>query len=120
VSYKKFVFKSDDEEAVKALKNKSKNDLQEEVVVEGSAVGDHAGNGAIEHAVKQVQGLKSVVEARYKGKVKGDHDSIPWLVSHAAATINRRRRDNSGMTAYRRWKGREFNRFVCEFGKNVM
>jgi hypothetical protein len=24
------------------------------------------------------------------------------------------------MAAYRRWKGREFNRFVAEFGENVM
>jgi hypothetical protein len=70
--------------------------------MEDSAVGDHVGNGAIETTVKQFQGqfraMKSALQERCKCTVKSDHESVPWSVSHVAATINRRRRDNSGMT----------------------
>ena len=38
---------------------------------------------------------------------------------HSAETINRRRRDVEGFTAYRRWKGREFKRPGAELGENI-
>jgi hypothetical protein len=70
--------------------------------MEEAAVGDHAGNGLVESAIRQVQGqfrtMKSALEDRYSFKLKGEHQAVPWLVSHAAATMNRRRRDSSGMT----------------------
>ena len=121
LGYKRFILKSDNEEAIKALKTAVKNESEEEVVMEESPVGDHASNGMVENASKQVQGqfrsMKSALEGRYKTQINGEHQSIPWLMAHAAATINRRRRDEGGMTAYRRWKGKEFNRFVVEFGE---
>ena len=39
---------------------------------------------------------------------------------HAAAVINRYRKDADGMTAYRRWKGRKFNRNITELGEHVL
>ena len=45
---------------------------------------------------------------------------MPWLVMHAASVINRGRKDEEGFSAYRRWKGREFNKPVAEFGECVL
>jgi hypothetical protein len=36
---------------------------------------------------------------------------------HAASVINRGRKDREGFTPFRRWKGREFNKPVAEFGE---
>ena len=45
---------------------------------------------------------------------------MPWLVMHAARTINRYHVGVDGKTAYRRWKGKEVRREVAEFGECVM
>ena len=49
----------------------------------------------------------------------GDHPSIPWLVKHAADVINITRVGMDGKTAFARWKGRNFNKKVAEFGEHV-
>ena len=124
LGYRKLIIKSDNEASIKALKEAARNELEAEVIMEEAAVGDHAGNGVAESSIRQVQGqfraMKSALEEKYKSKINGEHQCIPWLMAHAAATINRGRRDESGMTASRRWKGRDFNRFIAEFGENVM
>ncbi len=42
------------------------------------------------------------------------------MVRHAATVINTGRRDDEGLAAHRRWKGREFTRTVAKFGGCVM
>ncbi len=63
-------------------------------------------NGVAENAVKNAQGqlrvLKHALESRSNKRAKGDHQVAPWMVTHAAAVINRGRRDDEGFTAYRR------------------
>ena len=44
---------------------------------------------------------------------------MPWLFKHAADTINRTRVGVDGKTAFRRWKGKNFNKKIAEFGENV-
>ena len=60
------------------------------------------------------------MDTRYSSaRTAGDHHSVPWFVMHSAAVINRRRMGEHGMTAYRRWKGKPFNRIVAEFGECI-
>ena len=117
------VFKSDGEAAIKALKEAVKSELGIEVVVEESPVGDHAANGVAEAAVKQVQGqiraTKDALEARYECRISGNHHVIPWLVMHAANVMTMYRKDDEGLTGFRRWKGRDFRGYVAEFGECV-
>ena len=91
--------------------------------MEESPVGEHQSNGMVEAAIKQVQGqirtMKDALETRYGGRIPEDHQCIPWLVQHAAQTMNRRRVDAYGVTPYKRWKGRKFGAHVTEFGENV-
>ena len=123
LGYTKIIFKSDGEPAIKALKEAIKNELAIEVIMEESPVGDHAANGDVESAVRQVQGqirtMKDALESRCGQRLPRDSHALPWLVAHAAATIARFRKDAHGITAYRRWKGKEFRRPVAEFGENI-
>ena len=115
------MLKSDGEPAIISLKEAVKRESEIDMVLEESPVGEHQANGDIEGAIRQVQGqfrtMKDALETRYNERIKGDHNSIPWLFSHAASTINRVRKDYEGMTAFRRWKGREFKRDIAEVGE---
>ncbi len=117
------MFKSDSEPAIMALKEAVRRELEAEVIREESLVGEHQANGEVENAARQIQGqfraMKDALDTRYGCRVSGEHCAVPWLVTHAAATITRRRKDAEGMTAHRRWKGREFSRPVAEFGEGV-
>ena len=124
LGYKKIVLRSDGEPAIVALKEAVRRETEVEIVMETTPVDDHQANGVVESAVRQVQGqfraMKDALDSRYKTRVGGDHPAIPWLVTHAASVITRMRKDSEGFTAYRRWKGRAFNRPVTEFGECVL
>ena len=94
-----------------------------DIVMEESPVGEHQSNGMVEAAIKQVQGqirtMKDALQTRYGGKAPEGHQCTPWLVQHAAQTMNRRRVDAYGVTPHKRWKGRNFGAHVTEFGENV-
>ena len=63
--------------------------------------------------------MKDALESRLGKRIGEENNLVPWLVSHAAATVNWRRKDQEGSTAYRRWKGKEFKTVVAEFGECV-
>ena len=83
---------------------------------------EHQSNGAAENAMSLIKGqfrtMKDALDTRYKCRHNGDHPAIPWLIEHACDTINRRRIGKYGRTAYRRWKGRSFNKKVASFGEH--
>jgi hypothetical protein len=123
LGYKKVVMKSDNEPSILQLKDLVRKETDVELVMEEVPVGDHAANGSVENAVKNIQGqfrvLKDALESRLGVRIQGDHVVVPWLVMHAGSVICRRRVDNEGMTPYRRWRGRPFNRPVAEFGECI-
>ena len=104
------VLKSDGEPAMIALKQRVKQERPERIVLEESPVKESQANGAIENAIKQIQGqirtMKDCLDSRLGMKLTGEETIFPWLVSHAAATINRHHVGQDGETAYRRWKGK--------------
>jgi len=112
LGYSKIVFKSDQEPSIVALKVLVKNALDIQVIREESPVYDHQSNGDVENAVEiiksQFRAMKDGLDTRYRARITGEHVSVPWLIAHAAATINRRKVGQDGKTAYRRWKGKEF------------
>ena len=57
LGYNKIIFKSDQEPAIKALKNKVKEEMTDvEIIMEESPVGDHKSNGEIENAIRRYRG----------------------------------------------------------------
>ena len=123
LGHKRLGLRSDPENAVKALKAAVQEVSGLGIVNEEAPVGAHQANGLVEAAVKQVQGqvraLKDALETRIGERIRGEHSCIPWMIQHAASTMNRRRMDESGMTPYRKWKGRDFKAHVAEFGERV-
>ena len=63
--------------------------------------------------------MNDALDTRYKQKHAGGHPAIPWLIEHAADVINRTSIGTYGRTPYRKWRGRNFNNKVAEFGDNV-
>ena len=123
LGYNRIVLKSDGEPAIVALKAAVKRERREEIIMEESPVDEHQSNGEIENAVRQVQGMtrtiKSGLEEKIEKKIERNSPIIPWMVRHAAASINRYQIGKDGKTAHRRLRGKEFNRMIAEFGECV-
>ena len=112
LGYKKIIFKSDNEPALVALKQAVKAERPEEIIMEESPVGESASNGEVENAIKLVEGmfrsLKSSLEERIGKKLVREHMCVPWLIRHAAETIDRFAISSDGKTNYQRRKGKKF------------
>ncbi len=63
--------------------------------------------------------LKDAPESRVGGRIDGEYPIARWLVTYAASAINSGRKDHEGFTALRRWRGRELNKPVAEFGERA-
>ena len=105
---------SDQEPAIRDLKNSFKKISKADVMMEETPVGDSKSAGSIENYMKQVQGMIRTfiihIETRLGATIPEDHMIIPWIVKHAAATINRFCVGEDGFTAHRRLRGRNFPR----------
>ena len=123
LGYKTIIFKSDQENSIKALKQAIKDASNVEIRMEESPVGEHQANGSIENAIRDIKSqfrtLKDALDTRYQNKYSGEHPSITWMFKHAADIINRTRIGIDGKTAFRRLRGNNFVQKVAEFGENV-
>ena len=123
LGHKKVTFKSDQENSTKALKQAVKTATDMEIITEESPVGEHQANGDVENSVNNIKGqfrtMKDALDTRYNKRWSGEHPAMPWLGQHAADKRNRTRVGADGKTAYRRWKGKSFNKPIAEFGENV-
>ena len=81
------------------------------------------GNGLAEGAVKELKAkirtLRHSTEMGLGRRIPETHDSLAWLVTHAAATINRFRPGLDGKTPYELRVGRKFRRPVAPWGQKV-
>ena len=67
----------------------------------------------------QIRALRLQIEADYQLAVTSEHLILPWLVLHAAWTLNRFVIHADGETSYeRRWNTR-FNSGLCKLGECV-
>ena len=112
LGYRQLVLKSDGEPAVQALKEAVRAERSEKIVLESSPVGESKSNGGAECAIQQVQGqfraMKDSLETRIGTRIAEDSPVVPWLVLHAARTMNRYSVGVDGKTPYRRWKKQGF------------
>ena len=123
LGYDRVIFKSDQEPAIKKLKAAVRREYSVALPEEQSAVGDSQSNGEIEMAVQMVEGqvrtLKSQLESRLNRVIPADNNLLPWLVRHAGALLSRYHQSSDGMTAYRRLRGRNYDRVITEFGECI-
>ena len=86
-------------------------------------MGESQSNGMVERAIQDVQAqmrtMKIALEHRYKRVIEEDNTLLPWLVKHAAMTINIARKGDDGRTAYERRKSKRFVKEIPEFGECI-
>ena len=110
LGYREVIINTDQEPSIKNLKEKVMNELgvesQIEAIPEESPVGESQSNGEIEAVAKivggQVRTMKQALEDRYNTQITAEHQSMPWLVRHAAQTINRCRILEDGRSPYQK------------------
>ncbi len=111
LGHRKIIMRSDNEPVILALKDAARRECHLQIVLEKVPVGDHQTNKLVENAVNDAQGqfrvAKDALQSRRGRRVDGEHQVAPWMVTHAASVVSRGRR-NEGLSACRRWKGREF------------
>ena len=124
LGYNKIILKSDNEPSILALKKAVKDITKIEIISEESPVGNHQANGEIENAIKRFAGqfrtLKESIESRYQVRLKPEHHCIPWMINYASGCINRYQVGIDGKTNHKRWKGKDFDRTICEFGECII
>ena len=122
LGYKRVVIKSDQEPAIKKLKEAVRFEHALEIPVEESPAYDSSSNAPAESTIKRVQGQIRTVWAQLESRLGGEctnSNLLPWLVRHSGATLSRFQVGNDGQTAHRRLRGRDFNRAITEFGECV-
>ena len=116
LGYSQITPKSDNEPAIVQVLKETLKPLKVNTV--GQAMEEHPApydskaNGAVENAVKQVQGLartfKIALERAISKGIPLEHPVVAWLVEHAAFVFAARRLKDNGMTAYQHLRGRQF------------
>ena len=125
LGHRKFNLKSDQENAILALKGAVKVacTTAECIIPEESPVGESQANGEIEGAIKLIKGqirtMKLSLQTRYGIKLKPDHPVVPWMVNEAAKSINRYHVGLDGKTRRERLKGKKFHRETAEFAECI-
>ena len=106
LGYKRIILKSDNEPAIRALKEAVKTERNEELIMVESPVGESASNGEVENAIRQVEGqtrtIKSSLEERLGEKLLANNNCVPWLIRHSAELIDRYSVGGDGRTNYQR------------------
>ena len=123
---RRFVFKSDQEPSILALKARIIEALGSdfEVVPETSAVGGHESNGTVERAIRAigntVRTLKIATEQSCNVELDSTCPALQWLVQHAGAILSSRFEVGAdGRTPYQRLKGKECKAKIPSFGEQV-
>ena len=107
---KRFIFKSDQEPAILALKERIIEVLgsKYEVLPEESPVGDHQANGEIDNAIKelekQIRVLKIGLEQKIQKVLKDDHPIMAWIPEYAGFLLSRFQVAADGKTPHERLK----------------
>ena len=124
LGHRRMVVKSDQEPAILKLIEATVRERHQDITTEQSPVGEHASNGIAERAVQAIQGqartFKLALEARTGKSIGESSDVLPWLIRHAAMTLNIGQRGEDGRSAWERVKGRAYNRDIPDFGEKVM
>ena len=60
------------------------------------------------------------VESNYSMTMSTKHYLLPWIVRHAAWTVNRYVIHSDGYTSFERRWGRNYERAICEFGETLL
>ena len=117
------ILQSDNEDTLNAL-------LQATASKVGSMTARHSpsyssnSQGSVERLHRtllgQIRVVKAQVESNYSMTMSTKHCLLPWIVRHAAWTVNRYVIHSDGYTSFERRWGRSYERAICEFGETLL
>ena len=122
---KRFIFKSDQESSLVALKARVAEILGSdfEVTMEVSPVDSHRSNGTIERAIQAMGGmvrtLKLALEKAFQWTIDPQSPIMHWLVLFAGYCLTRYEVGSDGRTPYERSKGKRFRTGLPTLGEKV-
>jgi hypothetical protein len=70
LGHKRLILKSDQEQAILALKGAVKREREEDMTLEESLMGEHPSNGEIERADREVQGRREHSKGQWGASIK--------------------------------------------------
>ncbi len=128
MGHRRVLLRCDNEPAIKKLLVETLKEFNvsamDQVAEKSPAPHDSKGNGSIENAIRQVQGLlrtmKSCLEERLQCRIPSNHAVMWWLVEHVAWTLTTRHRGTDGKAAYERLRGRPFTKRTFGFGEQCL
>ena len=87
-------------------------------------VGDHAQNGEIECAVRelkrQMRAMRLALESKLGKALDAKDPVLAWMPSFAADVLSRYRRGRDGKTAWQRETGKQWAKGALQFGEKIM
>ena len=123
LGYKRVIFRSDGEPAIRAFLAAVKLAWDGEVVPEASSPGESQSHGAAEKAVQVVKGVYRTVlfslEANLKTEVPEYHPICTWALTYSSSCQRRYAIGVDGFTAYEKTYGGKPRNQAVEFGEKV-
>ena len=74
---------------------------------------------AVQAFGEQFRVIREGLQQRLQVSILGNHPLTSWMTEHSADLLNKYQCGEDGRTAYRRWKGKDFQGQVVEFGEKV-
>lgn len=122
--YKDITVKSDNESAIKVLRDEVINRRERPTRPAGSVPMHPQTHGLAEKAVQdvidQIRKLKMALERRLKANVPVNSPIMHWMIEHAALLLNRHQLGHDGKTAYRRVHQKDAPASQFEFAEQVL
>ena len=101
------------------MRGRVKAEWAGEAILEHSPIGSSQSNGAVERAIRSVEGqvrdVKDAVEQRTGCVLAAGRPVMPWLTQHCAGILTRYIVGDDKKTAYERLKGKPFNEKLAPF-----
>ena len=121
----KLLIKTDNEPALKALRDATIQRLDQQILPIKPPVAESASNGVIESGVRTFKGILRVhllsLEKKLGGvKIPIKHPIIAWLVEYCADICSKYLTGADGKSAYMRLYGKRTNEAELEFGEQIM
>ena len=122
--FKKILLRSDNENAILALRKKIADGCTAQVLEEDSIKGESQTNGLAEVGVRIVEGIMRTliidVEVKTKTKVGDSSVVMAWLAEHACTVYNRCTVMSDGRTPWQKAYGKASSLSLVPFGERVL
>ena len=118
------IFKSDQEHAIRSLREQGMSRMGEGAVPQDPPQGESESNGAVENAVQLMKGMLRVrvlaLERKLGVEIPVGHPVVAWLAEAVSDLTTKHLKGSDGRTAFERLYGKPLREEALEFGEVVL